>query len=214
MWRVLMKWNIHKSAAPSAALPEQVGAGVEVAEEEMKALLYKPQEGEWGAHTRDEECERVICGIDQLFTLGERTHGQMSVCLVWWRSVLTQRCVLSPEVAKAFASPVNLQDYPLYCAVVAYPTDLSTIRTRLENRFYRWRHSHRSQTFLEILLLKSLLIRSLKSELHVFLCSRRISALMWEVRYIEHNARTFNEPQSPIVATAKVVTDVLLHYIG
>ena len=37
---------------------------------------------------------------------------------------------------------------------------------------------------------------------------------MWEVRYIEHNARTFNEPQSPIVAAAKVVTDVLLHYIG
>uniref|UniRef100_H3D2N3 Bromodomain and WD repeat domain containing 3 n=1 Tax=Tetraodon nigroviridis TaxID=99883 RepID=H3D2N3_TETNG len=135
-----------------AALPEQVGDGVEVAEEEMKALLYRPQEGEWGAHTRDEECERVICGIEQLFTL---------------------------EVAKAFASPVNLQDYPLYCAVVAYPTDLSTIRKRLENRFYR-----------------------------------RISALMWEVRYIEHNARTFNEPQSPIVATAKVVTDVLLRYIG
>ena len=37
---------------------------------------------------------------------------------------------------------------------------------------------------------------------------------MWEVRYIEHNARTFNEPQSPIVASAKVVTDVLLHSIG
>lgn len=48
----------------------------------------------------------------------------------------------------------------------------------------------------------------------VLLYYRRISALMWEVRYIEHNARTFNEPQSPIVATAKVVTDVLLHYIG
>lgn len=48
----------------------------------------------------------------------------------------------------------------------------------------------------------------------VILSCRRISALMWEVRYIEHNARTFNEPQSPIVASAKVVTDVLLHYIG
>uniref|UniRef100_A0AAQ5WZB5 Bromo domain-containing protein n=1 Tax=Amphiprion ocellaris TaxID=80972 RepID=A0AAQ5WZB5_AMPOC len=135
-----------------AALPEQVGDGVEVAEEELKALLYRPQEGEWGAHTRDEDCERVMNGIDQLLTL---------------------------DVAKAFSSPVNLRDYPLYCTVVAYPTDLSTIRKRLENRFYR-----------------------------------RISALMWEVRYIEHNARTFNEPQSPIVAAAKVVTDVLLHYIG
>uniref|UniRef100_A0A7N8XKY1 Bromodomain and WD repeat domain containing 3 n=1 Tax=Mastacembelus armatus TaxID=205130 RepID=A0A7N8XKY1_9TELE len=135
-----------------AALPEHVGDGVEVAEDELKALLYRPQEGEWGAHTRDEECERVIYGISQLLTL---------------------------DVAKAFTSPVNLRDYPLYCTVVAYPTDLSTIRKRLENRFYR-----------------------------------RISALMWEVRYIEHNARTFNEPQSPIVAASKVVTDVLLHYIG
>ncbi|MBN3291585.1 BRWD3 protein, partial [Polypterus senegalus] len=43
---------------------------------------------------------------------------------------------------------------------------------------------------------------------------RRISALMWEVRYIEHNARTFNEPESPIVAAAKIVTDVLLRFIG
>lgn len=44
---------------------------------------------------------------------------------------------LSTDVAKAFALPVNLRDYPLYCTAVAYPTDLSTIRKRLENRFYR-----------------------------------------------------------------------------
>ncbi|MGH0163844.1 UNVERIFIED_CONTAM: hypothetical protein FKN15_045759 [Acipenser sinensis] len=37
---------------------------------------------------------------------------------------------------------------------------------------------------------------------------------MWEVRYIEHNSRTFNEPESPIVASAKIVTDVLLRFIG
>lgn len=63
-------------------MPEQVGAGVEVAEEEMKALLYRPQEGEWGAHTRDEECERVICGIDQLFTLGKLTDRRRQ--FVWF----------------------------------------------------------------------------------------------------------------------------------
>lgn len=51
-------------------------------------------------------------------------------------SLLTPVCFA--EVAKAFASPVNLRDYPLYCTVVAYPTDLGTIRKRLENRFYRW----------------------------------------------------------------------------
>lgn len=55
-----------------------------------------------------------------------------SVCPHFWLP-----CVFA-EVAKAFASPVNLQDYPLYCTVVAYPTDLGTIRKRLENRFYRW----------------------------------------------------------------------------
>lgn len=63
------------SVVPSAALPEQVGEGVDVAEEELKALLYRPQEGEWGAHTRDEDCERVLHGIDQLLTLGKAAHS-------------------------------------------------------------------------------------------------------------------------------------------
>ncbi|KAJ7419398.1 hypothetical protein WISP_54044 [Willisornis vidua] len=134
------------------AYPEEVGAGVPVTPEELTALLYKPQEGEWGAHSRDEECERVIRGIEQLLSL---------------------------DISNPFAVPVDLSAYPMYCTVVAYPTDLTTIRRRLENRFYR-----------------------------------RISALMWEVRYIEHNARTFNEPDSPIVKAAKVVTDVLLRFIG
>uniref|UniRef100_A0A5F9CX58 Bromodomain and WD repeat domain containing 3 n=1 Tax=Oryctolagus cuniculus TaxID=9986 RepID=A0A5F9CX58_RABIT len=127
------------------AFPDEVGAGVPVSQEELTALLYKPQEGEWGAHSRDEECERVIQGINHLLSL---------------------------DFASPFAVPVDLSAYPLYCTVVAYPTDLNTIRRRLENRFYR-----------------------------------RISALMWEVRYIEHNARTFNEPDSPIVKAAKIVTD-------
>uniref|UniRef100_A0A8C0XC22 Bromo domain-containing protein n=1 Tax=Castor canadensis TaxID=51338 RepID=A0A8C0XC22_CASCN len=114
------------------AFPDEVGAGVPVSQEELTALLYKPQEGEWG-------------GINHLLSL---------------------------DFASPFAVPVDLSAYPLYCTVVAYPTDLNTIRRRLENRFYR-----------------------------------RISALMWEVRYIEHNARTFNEPDSPIVKAAKIVTD-------
>lgn len=91
-------------------------------------------------------------------TGGVRLSGLMEVCPYW------APC-LSTEVAKAFASPVNLQDYPLYCAVVAYPTDLSTIRKRLENRFYRWRHSHHSQTLVYVEL-KSLLLCILLFELH------------------------------------------------
>uniref|UniRef100_A0A8C3TV18 Bromodomain and WD repeat domain containing 1 n=1 Tax=Catharus ustulatus TaxID=91951 RepID=A0A8C3TV18_CATUS len=112
--------------------PEELGASVSVTLEEVEKLLYKPQEGEWGMKSRDEACERIIRGIDQLMTL---------------------------DISAAFAGPVDLCTYPKYCTVIAYPTDLNTIRTRLANRFYR-----------------------------------RISALVWEVRYIESNARTFNEP--------------------
>lgn len=41
------------------------------------------------------------------------------------------------DIAAAFAGPVDLCTYPKYCTVVAYPTDLYTIRMRLVNRFYR-----------------------------------------------------------------------------
>uniref|UniRef100_A0A672NBF9 PH-interacting protein n=1 Tax=Sinocyclocheilus grahami TaxID=75366 RepID=A0A672NBF9_SINGR len=134
-----------------AAFPDELGLSVPLTEEEQKALLYKPLEGEWGSRTRDQECERIIKGIDQLCTL---------------------------DVAAPFELPVDLQAYPTYCTVVAYVTDLSTIRQRLQNRFYR-----------------------------------RMSSLMWEVRYIEHNAQTFNEPGAFIVKTAKFVSDLMLQFI-
>ncbi|RMC06156.1 hypothetical protein DUI87_15586 [Hirundo rustica rustica] len=132
--------------------PEELGASVSVTLEEVEKLLYKPQEGEWGLKSRDEACERIIRGIDQLMTL---------------------------DISAAFAGPVDLCTYPKYCTVIAYPTDLTTIRTRLANRFYR-----------------------------------RISALVWEVRYIESNARTFNEPGSAIARAAKKITTQLLKFIN
>uniref|UniRef100_A0A8C3K4P4 Bromodomain and WD repeat-containing protein 1 n=1 Tax=Calidris pygmaea TaxID=425635 RepID=A0A8C3K4P4_9CHAR len=132
--------------------PEELGASVSVTFEEVEKLLYKPQEGEWGMKSRDEACERIISGIDQLLTL---------------------------DISAAFAGPVDLCTYPKYCTVIAYPTDLNTIRTRLANRFYR-----------------------------------RISALVWEVRYIESNARTFNEPGSAIARAAKKITTQLLKFIN
>lgn len=51
--------------------PEELGASVSVTFEEVEKLLYKPQEGEWGMRSRDEACERIIRGIDQLLTLGK-----------------------------------------------------------------------------------------------------------------------------------------------
>uniref|UniRef100_A0A8C0J5Y2 Bromodomain and WD repeat domain containing 1 n=1 Tax=Chelonoidis abingdonii TaxID=106734 RepID=A0A8C0J5Y2_CHEAB len=131
--------------------PEELGASVSVTYEEMEKLLYKPQEGEWGKRSRDEVCERIISGIDQLLNL---------------------------DISAAFAGPVDLSTYPKYCTVIAYPTDLCTIRMRLINRFYR-----------------------------------RISALVWEVRCIESNASTFNEPQSAIARSAKKITKQLLKFI-
>ncbi|XP_073445803.1 PH-interacting protein isoform X2 [Dendrobates tinctorius] len=136
---------------PNTVFPDELGTSVPLTETEVRSLLYRPLDGEWGSRSRDEECERIIRGINQLMTL---------------------------DIAAAFVAPVDLQAYPMYSTVVAYPTDLSTIKERLENRFYR-----------------------------------RVSSLMWEVRYIEHNTRTFNEPGSPIVKSAKFVTDILLYFI-
>ncbi|XP_063757766.1 PH-interacting protein isoform X2 [Eleginops maclovinus] len=130
---------------------DELGMSVPLVEQEQKELLYVPMDGEWGCHIRAEECERIIKAIDQLCTL---------------------------DVAAPFAFPVDLQAYPTYCTVVAYVTDLSTIRERLVNRFYR-----------------------------------RLSSLMWEVRYIEHNAQAFNEPGAFIVTTAKFVCDLILQFI-
>uniref|UniRef100_A0A8I4A5Y7 Bromodomain and WD repeat domain containing 1 n=1 Tax=Callithrix jacchus TaxID=9483 RepID=A0A8I4A5Y7_CALJA len=90
--------------------PEELGASISVTSDELEKLLYKPQAGEWGQKSRDEECDRIISGIDQLLNL---------------------------DIAAAFAGPVDLCTYPKYCTVVAYPTDLYTIRMRLVNRFYR-----------------------------------------------------------------------------
>ncbi|XP_028970269.2 PH-interacting protein isoform X4 [Esox lucius] len=136
---------------PDDVFPEELGQSVPLTEEEQRELLYVPLEGEWGTATRNHECLRIINAIDQLTML---------------------------DVAVPFALPVDLNAYPTYCTVVAYLTDLSTIRTRLENRFYR-----------------------------------RMSSLMWEVRYIEHNAQTFNETGAFIVKTAKFVSDLMLTFI-
>lgn len=54
--------------------PEELGASISVTSDELEKLLYKPQDGEWGQKSRDEECERIISGIDQLLNLGKLSH--------------------------------------------------------------------------------------------------------------------------------------------
>lgn len=50
--------------------------------------------------------------------------------------------------------------------------------------------------------------------LHDFLLclSRRVSALQFDIRYIEHNAKAFNEPGTPIVKSARILTEALLRF--
>ncbi|XP_030632617.1 bromodomain and WD repeat-containing protein 3 [Chanos chanos] len=147
----LSPWDV-ELIPEDAQQPETVGGGVPVTPDEMNELMYKPQDGEWGTRSRDEECARIIAGIDQL---------------------------ISVDIAAPFSGPVDLTQYPTYCTIIAYPTDLGTIRMRLIHKFYR-----------------------------------RLSALVWDARYIVHNARTFNEPRSKIAHSAKLITDVLLKFIN
>ncbi|XP_069003747.1 bromodomain and WD repeat-containing protein 3 [Embiotoca jacksoni] len=147
----LSPWDV-EPIQDDAQQPETEGGGIPVTADEMRELMYKPLPGEWGERSRDEECERIITGIDQLITV---------------------------EIAAPFSGPVDLIQYPTYCTVIAYPTDLGTIRLRLVNRFYR-----------------------------------RLSALIWDARYIAHNARTFNEPRSKIAHSAKMITNVLQKFVN
>ena len=40
-------------------------------------------------------------------------------------------------IAEPFVLPVDLNLHPSYASIVEYPMDLSTIKSRLDNRFYR-----------------------------------------------------------------------------
>uniref|UniRef100_A0A8C8F9H1 Bromo domain-containing protein n=1 Tax=Oncorhynchus tshawytscha TaxID=74940 RepID=A0A8C8F9H1_ONCTS len=146
------QWRNGEAKSLGSQQPECIGGGVPVTAEEMREVMYKPQTGEWGERSRDDECERIIAGIDQLITV---------------------------DIVAPFSGPVDIVQYPTYCTVIAFPTDLSTIRLRLLSRFYR-----------------------------------RLSAVVWDARYIVHNARTFNEPRSKIAHSAKLITDVLLKFIN
>ncbi|XP_075906075.1 bromodomain and WD repeat-containing protein 3 [Nelusetta ayraudi] len=147
----LSPWDV-EPAGDDDPQPETEGGGIPVTPEEMSELMYKPLTGEWGERSRDEECDRIIVGIEQLITV---------------------------EISAPFSGPVDLIQYPTYCTLIAYPTDLGTIKLRLQHRFYR-----------------------------------RLSALVWDARYIAHNARTFNEPRSKIAFSAKIITNVLQKFIN
>ncbi|XP_029821926.2 PH-interacting protein [Ixodes scapularis] len=132
-------------------MPESTGGAVPVTPEERSRLCYRPRSNEWPRCGRDAFCERLVQGFHRIMEL---------------------------SIAEPFAVPVDLNAYPLYASVVAYPIDLTTIRTRLENRFYR-----------------------------------RVDAIKFDIKFIELNAKKFNEPDSKIVQKAALLTRLLTKFI-
>ena len=90
--------------------PTEAGVGVPVLPEEIASTLYRPRAEDWLEGDRDSECDRISAGLSH---------------------------VMSLAIAEPFAAPVDLNMYPSYAFVVEYPMDLSTIKARLDNRFYR-----------------------------------------------------------------------------
>lgn len=91
--------------------PPRPWARVPLLPTEIASLIYKPRAEDWPpVGDRDSECDRISSGFSK---------------------------VMDMYVAKHFVAPVNLDLYPTYASIVKYPMDLSTIKARLENRFYR-----------------------------------------------------------------------------
>lgn len=68
------------------------------------------------------------------------------------------------DITAPFSGPVDLAQYPTYCAVIAYPTDLNTIKLRLKNNFYRF-------VSFKYLLSQQLSAEMLKFSIHSWFCS-------------------------------------------
>ena len=85
--------------------------GVPVTEQEIRNSLYIPKAEDWEPHgNQDAECQRISNLIDAVMKL---------------------------EIAKPFSTPVDLSEWPDYAYEIAYPMDLSVIKARLHNLFYR-----------------------------------------------------------------------------
>ena len=87
-----------------------VAEGAPVTSDELKTLLYKADSDEWPSDGRDVECERILRGLQRIMEL---------------------------SIAELFNYPVDLETFPTYPILIAYPIDLNTIRERIENRYYR-----------------------------------------------------------------------------
>ena len=91
-------------------MPSSIGGGVPVDPEELKDMLYTPKPCEWSSAGREAETERILHGLE---------------------------AVMEHSVAEPFNAPVDLNAFPEYARNIEYTIDLSTIKARLENGYYR-----------------------------------------------------------------------------
>lgn len=91
-------------------MPNEIGGVVHVQHEELQSMLYKPKNEEWPRGDRAATCRRIAAGLEEVMGLA---------------------------IADPFLVPVDLNIYPTYAFVVEYPIDLTTIKARFENHFYR-----------------------------------------------------------------------------
>lgn len=73
-------------------------------------MLYQPTPEEWPHGGRQATQGNIISGLEKIMQLA---------------------------IAEPFLTPVDLNVYPSYAYIVEYPIDLSTIKARFENHYYR-----------------------------------------------------------------------------
>ena len=90
---------------------EKIKDGAPVTEEQLKAInLYQPTDGEWNGIGRETDSRRISEALSEVMQLA---------------------------IAEPFNYPVDVTAYPEYMLDIEYPMDLSLIKARLDNRFYR-----------------------------------------------------------------------------
>ncbi|CAG7723230.1 unnamed protein product [Allacma fusca] len=99
------------------AIPTEMKEGIPASDEDLRNGLYEVRPEDWEPHGhQDAECQRISSLV---------------------------ACVMDLSVAEAFLTPVDLNLYPDYAFQIEYLIDLNTIKSRLDNLFYR-----RSQAIL------------------------------------------------------------------
>ncbi|CAG9840158.1 unnamed protein product [Diabrotica balteata] len=91
-------------------MPEDESQSIPVLEEELTSILYKTIQCDWPYSDLSLITKHIVAGITRVMELA---------------------------IAEPFLVPVDINEYPLYAMVIEYPIDLSTIKSRFENKFYR-----------------------------------------------------------------------------